>query len=83
MDPSQLEFIGENEMIGIIPNFSLADPVHFISGSVGPFRAGLPVHGNLMHCGIVCSKQIYTSSIFITQCRFGWPFICESNKNAA
>lgn len=46
MDPSQLEFIGENEMIGIIPNFSIDSPVHLISGSIGPFRAGLPVHGN-------------------------------------
>lgn len=49
MDPSQLEFIGENEMIGIIPNFSVENPVHLISGSIGPFRAGLPVHGN---CGL-------------------------------
>lgn len=72
MDPSQLEFIGENEMIGIIPNFSLADPVHFISGSVGPFRAGLPVHGNIMHCDIVCSEQNHTFFHFNpSQCRFG------------
>lgn len=46
MDPAELEFIGENEPIGIIPNFSLDNAVHLISGSVGPFRAGLPVHGN-------------------------------------
>lgn len=46
MEPSQLEFLGENQMIGIIPNFTLDNPVHLICGSIGPFRAGLPVHGN-------------------------------------
>lgn len=44
MEPCELEFIGENESIGIIPNFTL-DTIHLISGSIGPFRAGLPVHG--------------------------------------
>lgn len=44
MEPCELEFIGENEMIGIIPNFTL-DTIHLISGSIGPFRAGMPVHG--------------------------------------
>lgn len=45
MEPCELEFIGENEMIGIIPNFTLDSAIHLISGSIGPFRAGLPVHG--------------------------------------
>lgn len=45
MDPAELEFIGENETIGIIPNFTLDNAIHLISGSIGPFRAGLPVHG--------------------------------------
>lgn len=45
MDPAELEFIGENESIGIIPNFILDNAIHLISGSIGPFRAGLPVHG--------------------------------------
>lgn len=45
MEPCELEFIGENATIGIIPNFTLDSPIHLISGSVGPFRAGLPVHG--------------------------------------
>lgn len=45
MEPCELEFIGENETIGIIPNFTLDSAVHLISGSIGPFRAGLPVHG--------------------------------------
>lgn len=44
MDPCDLEFIGENEMIGIIPNFSIAE-IHLVSGTFGPFRAGMPVHG--------------------------------------
>lgn len=43
MDPEEIEFIGEDTEIGIIPNFAF-DPVHLISGTVGPFRAGLPVH---------------------------------------
>lgn len=43
MDPDELEFMGENTMIGVIPNFQF-DPIHLISGTIGPFRAGLPVH---------------------------------------
>lgn len=43
MDPCEIEFIGEKSQIGIVPNFNF-DPIHLISGSVGPFRAGLPVH---------------------------------------
>lgn len=48
MEPCELEFIGENATIGIIPNFTLDSPIHLISGSVGPFRAGLPVHGKCL-----------------------------------
>lgn len=55
MDPSEIEFIGENCMIGIIPNFSF-DPIHLICGSFGPFRAGLPVHVPLW-LGIHLRKQ--------------------------
>ncbi|KAG5681143.1 hypothetical protein PVAND_010603 [Polypedilum vanderplanki] len=43
MEPDELEFIGEKEMIGIIPNFNF-DLIHLISGTIGPFRAGLPMH---------------------------------------
>ncbi|XP_055918949.1 probable DNA replication complex GINS protein PSF2 [Eupeodes corollae] len=43
MDPNVIEFIGEKTTIGVIPNFTF-DPIHLISGSIGPFRAGLPVH---------------------------------------
>lgn len=43
MNPDELEFLGENSIVGIVPNFSF-DPIHLISGSIGPFRAGLPLH---------------------------------------
>ena len=42
MDPSEVEFFGEKELVTIVPNFSF-DTIHLISGSIGPFRAGLPV----------------------------------------
>ncbi|XP_076756142.1 DNA replication complex GINS protein PSF2-like protein [Xylocopa sonorina] len=42
MDPSEVEFLGEKELVTIVPNFNF-DTIHLISGSVGPFRAGLPV----------------------------------------
>lgn len=42
MDPSEVEFLGEKRLVSIIPNFNL-DVIYLISGSVGPFRAGLPV----------------------------------------
>lgn len=34
MDPEELEFIGENITIGIIPNFNF-DSIHLIAGTVG------------------------------------------------
>lgn len=42
MDPCEVEFLSEKELVSIVPNFSF-DTIHLISGSVGPFRAGLPV----------------------------------------
>lgn len=54
MEPCELEFIGENETIGIIPNFTLDNPIHLISGSIGPFRAGLPVHGKYSTKCVFC-----------------------------
>lgn len=42
MDPSEVEFLGEKQLVTIVPNFNF-DTIHLISGSVGPFRAGLPV----------------------------------------
>ncbi|XP_031779005.1 probable DNA replication complex GINS protein PSF2 [Nasonia vitripennis] len=42
MDPSEVEFLGEKQLVSIVPNFSFG-VIHLISGSIGPFRAGLPV----------------------------------------
>lgn len=42
MEPCEIEFLGEKRLVSIVPNFNF-DPIHLISGSVGPFRAGLPV----------------------------------------
>ncbi|KAG2470156.1 DNA replication complex GINS protein PSF2 [Erpetoichthys calabaricus] len=42
MDPSEVEFLAEKEMVTIIPNFSL-DKVYLIGGELGPFNPGLPV----------------------------------------
>ncbi|KAG8034557.1 hypothetical protein G9C98_007633 [Cotesia typhae] len=42
MDPHEVEFLGEKKQVEIVPNFNLGQ-VHLISGSIGPFRAGLPV----------------------------------------
>ncbi|KAL7076870.1 hypothetical protein ACQ4LE_003695 [Meloidogyne hapla] len=42
MDPSVCEFIAENELIQILPNFN-ERTIHLISGDFGPFEAGSPV----------------------------------------
>lgn len=42
MDPSVCEFIAENEIIQILPNFN-ERTIHLISGDFGPFEAGSPV----------------------------------------
>lgn len=41
MNPSEVEFMGERELVTIIPSFNFGQ-FHLISGSFGPFRAGLP-----------------------------------------
>lgn len=43
MDPAEVEFLAENKMVSIVPNFNF-DRIFLISGEVGPFRAGLPVN---------------------------------------
>ncbi|KPP70482.1 DNA replication complex GINS protein PSF2-like [Scleropages formosus] len=43
MDPSEVEFVAEKEMVTIIPNFSL-DKIYLIGGDLGPFNPGLPVN---------------------------------------
>ncbi|KAI8480336.1 DNA replication complex GINS protein PSF2 [Branchiostoma belcheri] len=42
MDPSEVEFLAEKEMVHIVPNFSL-DKIYLIGGDIGPFNPGLPV----------------------------------------
>ncbi|KAL3269200.1 hypothetical protein HHI36_008282 [Cryptolaemus montrouzieri] len=42
MDPEEVEFLGEKEIITIVPNFNYGI-INLISGDIGPFRAGLPV----------------------------------------
>lgn len=42
MDPCEIEFIGEKQLVSIIPLFN-HDVMHLICGDIGPFRAGLPV----------------------------------------
>lgn len=39
MEPDEVEFLAETQMITITPNFSAAT-LHFISGNIGPFKAG-------------------------------------------
>lgn len=43
MDPYEIEFIGENRIVSVIPNFS-HDKIFLICGEFGPFRAGLPMN---------------------------------------
>lgn len=54
MDPSEVEFLGEKQLVSIVPNFN-SDVIYLISGSVGPFRAGLPVKVPIWLA--VCLKQ--------------------------
>lgn len=42
MDPDEVEFLGEKQLVTIIPTFN-SNIIHLISGDVGPFRASLPV----------------------------------------
>ncbi|XP_035709665.1 DNA replication complex GINS protein PSF2 isoform X1 [Folsomia candida] len=42
MNPSELEFLAEKEIVEIVPKFTL-DTICLMEGNLGPFRAGLPV----------------------------------------
>ncbi|XP_005107947.1 DNA replication complex GINS protein PSF2 [Aplysia californica] len=42
MDPAEVEFLAERELVKIVPNFT-QDKIYLISGDIGPFSAGLPV----------------------------------------
>ncbi|PZC84741.1 hypothetical protein B5X24_HaOG204289 [Helicoverpa armigera] len=56
MDPYEVEFIGENRIISVIPNFSY-DKVYLICGEFGPFRAGLPLNVPLWLAMMLKQKQ--------------------------
>lgn len=42
MDPAEVEFIAEKELITVVPNFNL-DKIYLIGGDIGPFSASLPI----------------------------------------
>ncbi|KAI4476550.1 hypothetical protein M0802_001910 [Mischocyttarus mexicanus] len=42
MDPSEVVFLAERKHITIVPNFNFG-AIHLIAGTIGPFRAGLPL----------------------------------------
>lgn len=56
MDPFEIEFIGENRISSIIPNFS-HDKIFLICGEFGPFRAGLPMNVPLWLAVMLKQKQ--------------------------
>lgn len=56
MDPYEVEFIGENRIISIIPNFTY-DKIYLICGEFGPFRAGLPLNVPLWLAMMLKQKQ--------------------------
>ncbi|XP_053665074.1 probable DNA replication complex GINS protein PSF2 [Anopheles marshallii] len=43
MEPAELEFIGENSLISVIPNFNHGS-IYLISGTIEPFRGGTPLY---------------------------------------
>ncbi|KAB0794749.1 hypothetical protein PPYR_11588 [Photinus pyralis] len=43
MNPEEVEFLGEKQLISIIPTFN-SSTIHLVSGDIGPFRASLPVN---------------------------------------
>ena len=42
MEPSEIEFLAERQLIQIVPNFT-AGKLLLLQGDFGPFKAGLPV----------------------------------------
>jgi len=42
MDPTEVEFLAEKELITVVPNFSL-DKIYLIAGDLGPFNPSLPI----------------------------------------
>lgn len=56
MDPYEIEFIGENRLVSVIPNFTY-DKIYLICGEFGPFRAGLPMNVPLWLAVMLKQKQ--------------------------
>ncbi|KAI8434657.1 hypothetical protein MSG28_003190 [Choristoneura fumiferana] len=56
MDPYEIEFIGENRVVSIIPNFTY-EKIYLICGEFGPFRAGLPMNVPLWLAVMLKQKQ--------------------------
>lgn len=42
MDPEEIEFLAENMLVEVVPNFN-KPKIDLVCGTVGPFRAGIPV----------------------------------------
>ncbi|XP_034946216.1 probable DNA replication complex GINS protein PSF2 [Chelonus insularis] len=71
MDSNEIEFLGEAQQVKIVPNFNFGQ-IHLISGSVGPFRAGMPVIVPIwlainlkqqQKCRIVCPNWMETENL--------------------
>lgn len=43
MNYNEIEFLGEDELVEIIPNFSSKEEIELIQGSFGPFEVNLPI----------------------------------------
>ena len=42
MDPAEIEFLAEKDMVKIVPNFT-SNTLYLLEGDIGPFNAGLPL----------------------------------------
>ena len=71
MDPNEVEFLGEQSLVNIVPNFNF-HPIYLISGAVGPFRAGIPVKVPIwlainlkqqQKCRIICQEWMDVESL--------------------
>ncbi|XP_046840661.1 DNA replication complex GINS protein PSF2-like [Xenia sp. Carnegie-2017] len=57
MDPSEVDFLSEEQMITILPNFR-EGRMYLISGDLGPFEPGMPTEAPLwMAINLKCRKK--------------------------
>lgn len=42
MNPNEVEFLGEQKLVLVIPNFSYG-VINLLCGSFGPFQGGMPI----------------------------------------